>query len=229
MVRPFRNPGIAFGSFQTGCDGSLKAPRTNEAHGRSLKNPRSDKHPSRIAPRSPRPQRQRDRDRDRDRAGAFLRLHEAAAGTGRSEPWKRTPKPLAHSAKAPTPQSFLSERRLDPAEPSPCTRPQRQPRHSATAEQVKAPGCMRRSFRTHRLCALPGVSPRAGMRCPVGALRTLHLSQIPHRLRVPTPPAPSPQHTGSTIVFPQWRQPNHPIKGHTSNPRSGSGIGPERA
>jgi hypothetical protein len=34
---------------------------------------------------------------------------------------------------------------------------------------------MRRSFRTHRLCAIPGVSPRAGMRCPVGALQTPHL------------------------------------------------------
>ena len=33
-------------------------------------------------------------------------------------------------------------------------------------------GGIRRSFRTHRLCAIPGVSPRAGMRCPVGALRT---------------------------------------------------------
>jgi hypothetical protein len=33
---------------------------------------------------------------------------------------------------------------------------------------------MRRSFRTLRLCAIPGVSPRAGMRCPVGALRTPH-------------------------------------------------------
>jgi hypothetical protein len=42
---------------------------------------------------------------------------------------------------------------------------------------VRAPGYMRRSFRTHRLCAIPGVSPRAGMRCPVGALRTPHLSQ----------------------------------------------------
>jgi hypothetical protein len=33
---------------------------------------------------------------------------------------------------------------------------------------------MRRSFRTLRLCAIPGVSPRAGIRCPVGALRTPH-------------------------------------------------------
>ena len=33
---------------------------------------------------------------------------------------------------------------------------------------------MRRSFRTLRLCAIPGVSPRAGLRCPVGALRTPH-------------------------------------------------------
>jgi hypothetical protein len=38
---------------------------------------------------------------------------------------------------------------------------------------------MRRSFRTHRLCAIPGVSPRAGMPCPVGALRTLHLPRAP--------------------------------------------------
>jgi hypothetical protein len=30
---------------------------------------------------------------------------------------------------------------------------------------------MRRSFRTLRLCTVPGVSPRAGMQCPVGALR----------------------------------------------------------
>ncbi len=34
---------------------------------------------------------------------------------------------------------------------------------------------MRRSFRTLRLCGIPGVSSRAGMRCPVGALRTTHL------------------------------------------------------
>ncbi|MFZ4817220.1 MAG: hypothetical protein ACOYLU_01095, partial [Limisphaerales bacterium] len=38
------------------------------------------------------------------------------AGSVRSEPWKRTPKTLAHSAKARPPQSFLSERRTDPAE-----------------------------------------------------------------------------------------------------------------
>ena len=36
-------------------------------------------------------------------------------------------------------------------------------RHSAAAKQVRAPGYMRRSFRTHRLCAIPGVSPRAGI------------------------------------------------------------------
>ena len=38
---------------------------------------------------------------------------------------------------------------------------------------------MRRSFRTLRLCAIPGVSPRAGMRCPVGALRTPLLPRAP--------------------------------------------------
>jgi hypothetical protein len=141
--------------------------------------------------------------------------------------------PLARQRESPTGPNVPCERRTDPAEPRQGTDPQRQPQHSATAKQVRAPGGMRRSFRTHRLCAIPGVSPRAGIRCPVGALQTPHLSQIPHRLRVPTPPAPpapSPQHTGSTtIVFPQRRQSNHPIEGHTPNPRSGSGIGPERA
>jgi len=34
----------------------------------------------------------------------------AAAGTGRSEPWRRTLQPLAHSAKADPSQSLLSER-----------------------------------------------------------------------------------------------------------------------
>ena len=271
-------------------------------------------------PRIPQRQGQRQRDRDRDRAGAFLRLHEAAAGPGRSKHRKRSNIPLARSAKAPSSPELPCARRTDLAEPLRGTHPQRQPRHFATTEQVRAPGSMRRSFRTHRLCGIRGVSPRAGMRCPVGALRTPHQHraflrsprkyaqqsgngpelpqrakarsrgaltvhpapapapalghrrtgesprvhaaflqnapvvcptrgftpgwyavprwgtpnasppQSPHRLRVPTSPAPSPQHTGSTtIVFPQWRQPNHPIKGHTSNPRSGSGIGPERA
>ena len=40
------------------------------------------------------------------------------AGSVRSEPWRRTPKKLAHSAKTPSPQSLLSERRTDPAEPA---------------------------------------------------------------------------------------------------------------
>ncbi len=86
--------------------------------------------------------------------------------------------------------------------------------HSATATQVRAPGSMRRSFRTLRLCAIPGVSPRAGMRCPVGAHRTPHNPQSPHRLHVPTPPAPSPQNTGSTtIVFLNGDYQATPIEG----------------
>ena len=67
------------------------------------------------------------------------------------------------------------ERRTVPAEAPPQTSPRRQPRHSATAKQVRAPKCMRRSFRTLRLCVIPGVSPRAGMWCPVRALRMPHL------------------------------------------------------
>ena len=63
---------------------------------------------------------------------------------------------------------------------------------------------MRRSFRTLRLCAIPGVSPRAGMRCPVGALRTPHLpasagpvSRSPtHESKPPSPPTSHPAAAG---------------------------------
>jgi len=111
----------------------------------------------------------------------------AAAGRGRSEHWKRTTNPLAQSAKSDLPQSFPASAGPGPRSPVEAPIPRRQPQHSATAKQVRAPGCMRRSFRTLRLCAIPGVSPRAGMRCPVGALQTPHHPQSPHRLRVPTP------------------------------------------
>ena len=43
----------------------------------------------------------------------------SGAVSGRSEPWRRTPNPLAHSAKDYPPQSLLSERRPDAAEPRP--------------------------------------------------------------------------------------------------------------
>jgi hypothetical protein len=80
---------------------------------------------------------------------------------------------------------------------------------------------MRRSFRTLRLCAIPGVSPRAGMQCPVGALRTP---------RLPRAPAPEPQHTCSaTIIFPHRQQSTTPIEGQALNQPSSSGLGPERA
>ena len=124
------------------------------------------------------------------------RLQEAAAGSGRSE--HRNVDiliPVARQRESPTGPNVPCERRTDPAEPRRGTYPQRQPQHSATAKQVWAPGGMRRSFRTLRLCAIPGVSPRAGMRCTVGALRTPHLLQSPHR------PTPSPKHTGSTTII----------------------------
>jgi hypothetical protein len=132
----------------------------------------------------------------------YRRAPRAAAGSVRSE--HRNVDiliPLARQRESPAGPNVPCERRTDPAEPPPPTSPRRQPQHSATAKRVRAPGCMRRSFRTHRLCAIPGVSPRAGMQCPVGALRTPHLSQIPHRLRVPTPPCPHHNTPGQRRLF----------------------------
>jgi hypothetical protein len=116
----------------------------------------------------------------------------AAAGSGRSE--HRNVDILisvARQRESPAGPNVPCERRTDPAEPPPPTSPRRQPRHSNTTKHVRAPGGMRRSFRTHRLCAIPGVSPRAGMRCPVGALRTPHLPRAP---TASTSPAPQRHH-----------------------------------
>jgi hypothetical protein len=150
--------------------------------------------------------------------------HPAAAGPGRNEHWRRSPNPLAQQRESSSSPEPTCERRTDPAERRRGTDPQRQPRHSATAKQESEPGAMRRSFRTLRLCTIPGVSPRAGMRCPVGALRT------PYFPRAPTAPTPAPQQTCSTtIIFPHRQQSTTPIEGQAPNQRSGSGIGPERA
>ena len=94
----------------------------------------------------------------------FLRLPEAAAGSGRSE--HRNDDiliPLARPRESPTGPNVPCERRTVSAEPRRGTNSSRQLRHSATAKQVRAPGCMRRSFRTRRLCGIPGVSPWAGI------------------------------------------------------------------
>ena len=110
--------------------------------------------------------------------------------------------PLARQRESPAGPNVPCERRTDPAEPPPPTSPRRQPQHSATAKQVIAPGVMRRSFRTLRWCAIPGVSPRAGMRCPVGALRTPHNPQSPHRLHVPSAPsALTTKHRVNDVCF----------------------------
>jgi hypothetical protein len=123
----------------------------------------------------------------------FLRLHEAAAGSGRSE--HRNVDiliPLARQRESPTGPNVPCERRTDPAEPRRGTDPQRQPWHSAAAKQVWAPGGMRRSFRTHRLCAIPGVSPRAGI--GVGMAVVGHPSLRTGRADFPHPALQSVSH-----------------------------------
>ena len=161
-------------------------------------------------------------------SGDRLPSNPAAAGPGRSEHRNvDTLTPLARQRESPAGPSVPCERRTDPAEPPRGTHPQRQPRHSATAKQVRAPGVMRRSFRTLRLCTVPGVSPRAGMRCPVGALRTPHHPQSPNRLHASG--AITPTHLFNDNYFPHRRQSTTPIEGQAPHQPSGSGTGPERA
>ena len=63
------------------------------------------------------------------------------------------------------------------------SRPQRQPQtvhHRKTGESTRVYAAFLQNAPS--VCAIPGVSPRAGMRCPVGALRTLHLPRAFLRL-----------------------------------------------
>jgi hypothetical protein len=74
----------------------------------------------------------------------YPRPTEAAAATSRSEPWRRSPNPIAHSAKAPPPPSLLSARRLDAADPpKQATQPQqpvpRTPSNSLSPKHPTAP------------------------------------------------------------------------------------------
>jgi hypothetical protein len=135
----------------------------------------------------------------------------AAAGPGRSE--HRNVDiliPVARQRESPAGPNVPCKRRTDPAEPPRGTDPQRQPRHSATAKQVRAPGSMRRSFRTHRLCAIPGVSPRAGMRCPVGALRTSLLPRASLRASGRSRGAPKNRSGAGSVRCMHWKRSSPP-------------------
>jgi hypothetical protein len=123
-------------------------------------------------------------------------IHEAAAGSGRSE--HRNVDiliPLARQRESPTGPNVPCERRTDPAEPSPPTSPQRQPWHSATATQVWPPPgvCGVPSERTD--CApYSGFHPGLVSVAPLG-----------HSKRLTFPRAP----TASASLRPQSPQRHH--------------------
>jgi hypothetical protein len=67
---------------------------------------------------------------------------------------------------------------------------------------------MRRSFGTLRLCAIPGVSPRAGIRCPVGALRTPLLPRAYLRASDRSRGAPKNRNGAGSIRCMHWKRSN---------------------
>jgi hypothetical protein len=124
----------------------------------------------------------------------------AAAGPGRSEHWNVDILiPLARQRESLAGPNVPCECRTDPAEPpsrhrSPAPAPAL--RHRKTGQSTRG---MRRSFRTLRLCAIPGVSPRAGIRCPVGALRRTILPRAPT-----APSASTTTHLFNDNYFSSW-------------------------
>jgi hypothetical protein len=157
----------------------------------------------------------------------------AAAGRGRSEHWKRTTNPLAQSAKSDLPQSFPASAGPGPRSPVEAPIPSASPSTPPPQNRREHPVvCGVPSERTD-CAAYPGFHPGLVCVAPLGHSKRLTTPRAPTASTSPAPSAPSapsPQNTWSTtIVFPQWRPSNHPTEGHTRNPRSGSGIGPERA
>ena len=99
----------------------------------------------------------------------FSRAPRAAAGSGRSEHRKRTPIPSRTARKLHLSLSFPASAGPIPQSPRRGTDPQRKPRHSATAKQVRAPGgvCGVPSERTG--CAeYPGFHPGLVCDSPLG-------------------------------------------------------------
>ena len=87
---------------------------------------------------------------------------------------------------------------------------------------------MRRSFRTRRLFDIPGVSPRAGMRCPVGALRTPHLPRVSLRAQDLTREAPVEAliPSASSGTLPPQNRSEHPGVCGVPSERSGCAAYP---
>ena len=86
-------------------------------------------------------------------------IHEAAAGSGRSE--HRNVDiliPLARQRESPTGPNVPCERRTDPAEPRRGTDPQRQPHHSANQKKINGPFRVNMRDRPHRVGCFRGLA-----------------------------------------------------------------------
>jgi hypothetical protein len=97
----------------------------------------------------------------------------SGAGSGWSEPWRRTPSSIAHSAKTHPPQSLLSERRLDPAELTKNHAAHSNPERSGVGPERALGGEHPHPSRTARKPILPraspaseGLIPRSYRECP---------------------------------------------------------------
>jgi hypothetical protein len=142
----------------------------------------------------------------------------SGAGSVRSEPWRRTAKTLAHSAKTHPPQSLLSERRTDPAEPpkiaaerdrtgastgSDQTHPLA---HSAKADPPPSfPACIGPVPRSPQKSQRSGIGPKQALEAikpfPSRTARKPVLPRASLRAKVRSRGAPSPRHTSQQQLF----------------------------
>jgi len=134
----------------------------------------------------------------------------SGSGTGPERALERRhPDPRRATARKPSrPQRSLRAQDRSRGGPLEAPIPSASPGTRPPQYRSEHPGGMRRSFRTLRLCAIPGVSPRAGMRCPVGALRTPILSRASLRAKGRTCGAPKNRSGAGSDRSKHWKRSN---------------------
>ena len=147
----------------------------------------------------------------------------AAAGSGRSEHWKRSPSPLARSAKAHTLASFPASAgpipRSPHPRPSPIARPATQPPpknlHPATKRKPKRPIPKDRQIATHHArTGGSGIGPERALEAitltPRAQRESPYSRELPCERRTdPAEPHPRPSHHRQTRNAPHTAHPTH--------------------
>ena len=144
--------------------------------------------------------------------------------SGRSEPWRRTPQPLAQSAKDHPPQSLLSEQRHDAAEPTKNRAERCRAGASLGGEHPQPPRAKRERSSFSEPTQRPEARCRGAHKKPSGAVSG---RSEPWR-RTPQPLAQSAKdHPPQSLLSEQRHDAAEPTKNRAERCRAGASLGGE--